>query len=640
MTAATASQAPARPPAAKEARLPRIALVGCPNTGKTTLFNALTGLRAKTGNYPGVTVDRREGTARVPGGAVCVIDLPGLYSLHAISEDEAVTVRVLRGELLGRPPDAVVIVADATTLERSLPVIAEVLQVGLPACVALTMVDELKARGGELDLFQLQRALGVPVVGVVGNRGIGLDDLRARMAECARWPAARNLPPDDTEARFRWADALLRRCARARPAESRLTRRLDAVLLHPVAGPLVFLAFIAVFFQAIFTWAQPAMDFMSGWMDQAAAGLAALLPAGVLSGLLADGIVRGVGSVIAFLPQIALLFLVIFFLEACGYMARAAFVVDRLMGVVGLEGRCFIALLSSYACAVPGILATRTIPSPRDRLATILAAPFMTCSARLPVYALLIAAFIPSERVLGPFTWQGLTLFGLYFLGSASAFLIAAVLKRGVLRGAALPFYLELPPYRFPSPRVVLLQVWRRLALFLRRAGTIILAVSVLLWFLLHFPQRLAPAGATPAQQQQHVIENSYGAHLGRTVEPLFRPLGFDWRVCVGLIGAQAAREVMVTTMAQVYATPIEDEAHAASLAQTLATPDPETGRPPLDRAAALALLVYFVYSLQCISTLVVMRRETGGWKWPAVAFTYSFVLAWVAAFATYRIAS
>ena len=618
----------------------RVALVGCPNSGKTTLFNALTGLRAKTGNYPGVTVDRREGLARVPGGSVRVIDLPGLYSLHTISEDEAVTVRVLRGELLGQPPDALVIVADATTLERSLPVIAEFLQLGLPTCLALTMIDELKARGGDTDLHRLQRVLGVPVVGVVGHRGIGLAALRARLAECARWPQASDLPPDDRAARCRWADQVLQRCARRAPAPSALTRRLDAVLLHPLLGPLIFLAFIALFFQAIFTWAQPAMDFLSGLLDAAADGLLTALPPGVLASLLADGVVRGVGAVVAFLPQIVLLFLVIFFLEACGYLARAAFVIDRVMGLVGLEGRCFIALLSSYACAVPGILAARTIPSPRDRLATILAAPFMTCSARLPVYALLIGAFIPGARVFGPFTAQGLTLLGLYFLGSASALLAAAVLKRGVLRGATLPFYLELPPYRFPSLRVVLVQVWRRVLLFLRRAGTIILAVAVLLWALLNFPRADAAPAATPQEQRRQTIEHSYGAQLGRALEPLFAPLGFDWRVCVGLIGAQAAREVMVTTMAQVYAAEAADADDSAPLARVLTTPDPRTGTPPLSRAAALALMAYFVYSLQCVSTLAVMRRETGGWKWPAAAFTYSFALAWLAGWITYRLAA
>jgi ferrous iron transport protein B len=619
--------------------LPRIAIAGSPNSGKTTLFNALTGLHMKTGNYAGVTVDRREATIGVPGGDVVLIDLPGTYSLHSISEDEAVAVRVLKGELGGGKPDAVVIVADVTSLDRTLAMIAEILHLGLPTLLCLTMIDELKARGGDVDVLRLQRELGVPVIGVVGNKGLGIDDLRAKLGESASWTRATELPGPSTEERFAWADALLARCVRARPEPSRLTRRLDAVLLHPVAGPLIFLSFVTVFFQLIFTWAAPAMDFLSGTMD----GLADLIlrhgPDTLLTHLVADGVVRGVGAVIVFLPQILLLFAVIFLLEACGYMARAAFVIDRLMGWVGLEGRCFIALLSSFACAVPGILATRTIPSPRDRLATILVAPLTTCSARLPVYALLIAAFIPDEKVLGPFTWQGLTLLGLYLAGGVAALLFAAVFKRGLLRGKTLPFYLELPPYRFPSLKSVAVQVARRGQIFLKRAGTVILAASIILWALLNFPRTAAPEGATEAEAQAHVLENSYAARAGKALEPVFDPLGFDWRVNVGLIGSMAAREVMVSTLAQVYAYSGDAEEDVEGLGGVLASKDPETGRAPLTRASALALLAWFVFALQCVSTLAVMRRETGGWGWPAFAFAYMLVAAWIAGFATYRLA-
>jgi ferrous iron transport protein B len=633
----SAGGAAAALPAAPE--WPRIAVAGSPNSGKTTLFNALTGLRMKTGNYAGVTVDRREGAVDTPGGRVTLVDLPGTYSLHAISEDEAVAVRVLRGELDGGAPDAVVIVADVTTLDRSLPMVAEVLHLGLPALLCLTMIDELKARGGELDVPLLGRELGIPVVGVVGNRGIGVEDLRARLAEPSKWTRAKLLPGSSTQERFEWADALLARCTRTRPAQSRLTRRLDSVLLHPVLGPLAFLTLVSAFFQLIFTWAAPAMDFLSGVMDALADFVLSALPASLLTQLLADGIIRGVGAVIVFLPQILLLFTVLFLLEACGYMARAAFVVDRLMGWVGLEGRCFIALLSSYACAVPGILATRTIPSPRDRLATILVAPLTTCSARLPVYALLIAAFIPAEPVLGPFTWQGLTLLGLYLAGGLAALAFAALFKRGLLRGATLPFYLELPPYRFPSLKSVGVQVLRRALMFLKRAGTVILGVSVMLWALLSFPQRTPAPGATAAQARQQVIEGSLAASMGRAVEPLFAPLGFDWRITVGLIGSLAAREVVVSTLAQIYAHSAAEE-DRGSLGAMLTAPDRTTGRPPLTRPAALALLAFFVFALQCTSTLAVMRRETGGWKWPAFAFTYMSIAAWLAGWMTHVVAT
>ncbi|KAA3611617.1 MAG: ferrous iron transporter B [Planctomycetota bacterium] len=617
---------------------PTVALVGSPNSGKTTLFNALTGLRAKTGNYPGVTVDRKVGIAKTPAGLVRVVDLPGTYSLHAISQDESVAVQILKGEMVGEEkPDGVLVVADATTLDRSLPFIAEVLHLGLPSCLVLTMIDELKARGGDIDLARLGGELGIPIVGIVGNRGIGIDDLRARIADLAQWSEPRNLPQEDTESRFAWADGILQRVTRSRPRSSRLTQALDRILLHPILGPLVFLAFLAAFFQSIFSYAAPAMDFMAGLMDQSADWLLANLPAGMLTDLLADGIVRGVGAVLVFIPQIALLFAVIIFMESCGYLARGAFVVDRLLGWAGLEGRCFISLLSSYACAVPGILATRSIPSPRDRLATILAAPFTTCSARLPVYALLVGTFISREKVLGPFTWQGMTLMGLYFLGGFTALLSAALFKKGMLRGATLPFYLELPPYRFPSLKLVTVQVLRRIKLFLRRAGTVILGASVLLWILLNFPQPEEVDGRAP--EPQTVLESSYAAQAGQALEPLFAPMGFDWRINVGLLGSLAAREVLVSTMAQVYAYEGGEE-DAEGFGKMLRARNPETGEPRLKRASAMALLVFFVFALQCISTLAVIRRETNSWRWPAFAFTYSFAIAWLGAWWTYLLLS
>ena len=630
-------------PATPARRPERIAILGAPNSGKTTLFNALTGHRAKAGNYPGVTVDRREGDLRqrFGGGDVRLIDLPGVYSLDPQSEDESVAVSVLRGDFDEPPPDGVVVAVDATTIERGLPLLAEAAALGLPVCVALTMIDELKARRGDIDVKDLERQLGVPVLGVVGNRGLGIDDLGALLASPWDWTAeaslARGAEAKTPEERFAWADEVLGACRREAPRPGLWTRRLDRALLHPVVGLAVFLTFVAFFFQAIFTWATPAMDFLSGMMDGLADRVLAALPDTALTRLAADGVIRGVGAVIVFLPQIVLLFTVILFLEACGYMARAAFVVDRAMGWVGLEGRCFIALLSSYACAVPGIMATRTIPSPRDRLTTILVAPFATCSARLPVYILLIAAFVPADPVLGPFTWQGLTLTGLYFLGTGAALLSAAVFKRGLLRGATLPFYLELPPYRLPRPSDVALGVWDRAKLFLRRAGTIILAASVVLWFLLNLPRRPADPELSPVENQRAVLEGSYAASAGRLLEPVFAPMDFDWRINVGLVASQAAREVMVATLAQIYAHEGED---GEGLGVLLAGAG-EGGAPPLlSRASALALLVYFAFAMQCMSTLAVIRRETGGWRWPAFTFAYMNGLAWLGAWLTFVVAS
>jgi len=616
-----------------------LALVGSPNSGKTTLFNALTGLSGKTGNYPGVTVDRRLGHFHLGDKEIHLSDLPGSYSLHAISEDEAVTAKVLRGDMDGGiVPDGIVFIADATTLERSLPMLADVLHIGRPTLLVLTMVDELNARGGDLDLFKLQAKLGIPIVGVVGNKGLGVADLRSRLPEFALWARATNLPARETEARFQWADLVLEAVTRHPLSDSQMTRRIDRILLHPVIGIVVFMAFLALFFQAIFSWAAPAMDLFSGWMDHAADWVLANLPASLATDLLADGIIRGVGAVIVFVPQIALLFAMIFFFEASGYMARAAFVVDRVMGWAGLEGRCFISLLSSYACAVPGIMATRTIPSPRDRLATILVAPFATCSARLPVYAILISAFIPNTSVWGPFTLQGLTLMSLYVLGGVSAVVFAALFKRSMLRGASLPFYLELPPYRFPSLRSIGLQVFRRVRVFLKDAGSVILIGSIILWFLLNFPRHQSPADASPAAAHKAQIEQSYAAGIGHAMEPIFEPLGFDWRINVGLVGSFAARELMISTLAQVYA--YEDtDGDFAGLSDLLTRPDPETGEPPMTFASAVALLLFFVYALLCLSTVAVVRRETNSWKWPIFMLAYMGAMAWVAGFIGYNLA-
>jgi ferrous iron transport protein B len=612
----------------------RLGLIGSPNSGKTTLFNALTGLRARVGNYPGVTVERREGEVASDEGPVRVIDLPGTYSLTPLSEDEAVVTHVLEGRIADvPPPDGLVLTVDATSLERGLVLVAEVLRLERPVLLILTMMDELAARGGHIDVPKLSDALGVPVLGVVGHRGLGVREVRKLLPHPERWSRPPLLPPAEPRERDGWLASVLARVLTERPGPSRLTEAVDRVVLHPVAGSLLFGAVMVTFFQLIFAWATPAMDAIDAGMTQAGEGLRGALPAGLARDFLVDGVVAGVGSVVVFLPQILLLFTMLHLLENLGYMARAAFVVDRVMGRVGLEGRAFVALLSSYACAVPGIMATRTIPSPRQRLVTILVSPLMTCSARLPVYALLIGAFVPPATVWGFLGVQGLVLLGLYVLGGVAALGAAALLSRSVGRGDALPFYLELPPYRVPPLRLVASQVWEAAWAFLRRAGTIILAVSIVLWFLLTFPRIETPPGPEGARL---ALEASAAGRLGHALEPVIEPLGFDWKIGVGLVASLAAREVIVSTLAQVYAA---SESDTGSLREALRKDvDPRTGEPVFTPATVASLLVFFVFALQCMSTLATMRRETNSWRWPAFAFGYLLVLAWGASFLTHRI--
>jgi ferrous iron transport protein B len=612
----------------------RLGLIGSPNSGKTTLFNALTGLRARVGNYPGVTVERREGDVASNGERVRVIDLPGTYSLAPLSEDEAVVRRVLDGSIAEvPPPDGLVLTVDATSLERGLVFVAEVLRLERPVCLVLTMMDELAARGGRIDVAKLADALGVPVVGVVGHRGLGLAELRKLLPHPERWTRPPLLPPEDPHGRDEWLASVLARVVSERPGPSRHTEAIDRVVLHPVAGTLLFGAVMVTFFQLIFAWATPAMDAIDAGVSQAGESLRTALPAGLATDFVVDGLVAGVGSVVVFLPQIVLLFTMLHLLEDLGYMARAAFVVDRAMGRIGLEGRAFVALLSSYACAVPGIMATRTVPSPRQRLVTILVSPLMTCSARLPVYALLIGAFVPPTTVGGFLGLQGLALLGLYVLGGCAALGAAAVLSRSLGRGDTLPFYLELPPYRVPPLRLVASQVWGAAWAFLRRAGTIILAASIVLWFLLHFPRVEAPPGP---EGTRLALEASAAGRIGHALEPVIEPLGFDWKIGVGLVASLAAREVIVSTLAQVYAASEGDSGGLrAALREDV---DPRTGKPVFTPATVAALLVFFVFALQCTSTLATMRRETNSWRWPAFAFGYLLALAWGASFLTHRI--
>lgn len=634
---------PASPEATGDLRL---ALVGSPNSGKTTLFNALTGLRARTGNYPGVTVARYEGTTRAAGRDLVIEDLPGTYSLAPISPDEQIVADVLdpaEGSLT--TPDGVLVTLDATTLRRSLGLLAQVLGRGLPTAVVLTFRDQLARRGGTVDATALQRALGVPVVGVSGGARDDLPALRRLLGNPARWSRPVVAPPRDPAAVRVWADSVLAAGGYRVPQADRRTRRLDAVLLHPVGGTVVFFATMFLFFQIIFTLAAPLQDAVEAVFARIGEVVTEHLTDPLVGGFVGQALIGGVGSVLVFLPQIALLFLMITLLEGSGYLSRAAFLMDRVMAKAGLEGRAFVALLSSLACAIPGIMATRSLPSARDRFATMMAAPLMTCSARLTVYVLLVGLLAhPGDR-LGPFSAQGMVMFALYLLGALSAMAAAWFFSRlGGRRQSMLPFSMEMPPYRLPHPRSVALAVWEAAKGFLRKVGRVILLTTVILWALLNLPLHSAAAmreagvdTSDRAAMSTFVIDNSLAAGIGRLVEPVFAPLGFDWRVNVGVIASLSAREVFVATLGQVATAENPDEP-AQAVARMTVTDGPDRGRPLFTPATTAALLVFFVYALQCMSTIGVMRRETGGWRWPMIAFGYMFVLAWTMALLTHTV--
>ncbi|MFD3626865.1 ferrous iron transporter B [Streptomyces sp. NPDC058698] len=623
--------------AAPESGAARIALVGAPNSGKTSVFNALTGLSAKTGNYPGVTVSRFVGTVHRGPHRYTVEDLPGTYGLDPVSPDEQITVDVLDG---ADGPDALLITADATTLRRSLGFVAQVLARGLPACVVITFADELARRQGRLDTAALARALGVPVVPVVGHRGHGIADLRERLADWRSWPVPAVPPPTGPDERDAWVRSVLDFAGYRPPTRHEVTRRVDAVLLHPLWGTAVFIAVMVLFFQTVFTLAAP----LQGAVEELFARLSGLVDAHVgnrwLSGLLGDALIGGVGGVLVFVPQIVLLFLLLALLEGVGYMARAAFLMDRVMARAGLEGRAFVALLSAFACAVPGILATRTLPSARDRLATMMAAPLMTCSARLPVYVLLIGLLVDPDDRVGPFGAQGMIMFGLYLLGAVSAMVAAWAFKKfGDRHRPAMPFFMEMPPYRLPAPRAVLVAMWSSARAFLRKCSTVIVATSIVLWMLLNLPLHtdgdLRAAGVAPTDSvavSAYTVDHSYAAGLGRLVAPVFDPLGFDWRVNVGVLSAQGARETFVATLGQV-ASAEDPEQPARALREMTHSDGPRAGEPVFTPPTVAALLVYFVYALQCMATVAVLRRETGTWRWPAIALAYLTALAWLMAY-------
>lgn len=606
---------------------PVVALVGNPNAGKTSLFNALTGARQKVGNYPGVTVERKAGRLPLADGRIAeLIDLPGSYSLEPRSPDEAVTRDAVLGRLAGEKAiDAIVAVVDATNLRNHLRFALELKALGRPMVVALNMIDLAARDGLEIDIDALEAELGLPVVPTVAVRRRGLDELGAALSGVLTGEGAGVLPPaqplTDIAPLQREARRVAKAVTRAVGAPKRWSERIDALALHPSFGPLLLALLLFLIFQAVFAWAEAPM----GWIEQGIAVLqltaeGALAP-GPLRSMLVDGVLAGVGAVIVFLPQILILFFFILLLEQSGYMVRAAFIMDRLMASVGLNGRAFIPLLSSFACAIPGIMATRTIDSPKDRLTTILIAPLMTCSARLPVYAVIIAAFIPAQNVGGLFNLQGLVLTGLYLFGVLGALAAAALLRRTVTRGPSPSFLMEMPKYQWPTLRDVGIGLYQRALAFLVRAGTIILVSTIALWALATWPK-------PPADWDRPALDYSLAGRIGEAIEPLFRPIGFNREIALALVPGMAAREVAVSALGTVYSLQDVDEENTGSLVETL--------RSRWELPTALAFLAWFVFAPQCLSTLAVTKRETGGWRWPIFMFSYLFAAAWVAAGLTY----
>jgi len=617
-----------------EAPLMHVALVGTPNSGKTSLFNALTGSRQKVANYPGVTVERKEGSFVTPlGRQVSLVDLPGTYSLRGRSPDEEITRDMVLGRTAGEAlPDLVLCVADSTNLRLTIRLALELKRTGRPLLLVLNMFDIATRRGVTVDVPKLSEALGIPVVTSIAVRKGGTADLlrltdefAARSETSARQNQWEPLTVSQLRATQREADRIIGATVSLPTRPDTWTARIDAVVLHPVAGLAILLLLLFVMFQAVFAWAQPLMDLLQSGFDAAGQFAQDKLPDGLLQSFLQNGVISGVGNVIVFLPQIVFIFLFILLLEDFGYMARAAFLMDRIMGGAGLHGRAFIPLLSSFACAIPGIMATRVIDNRRDRLTTILIAPLMTCSARIPVYTLIISAFIPNKLIWGWINLQGLVMFGLYATGIVSALGVSFLIKFFMLRDyAPAPFMLELPDYKMPRVRSVAIGVYTRAKAFLQRAGTTIFAMMVLIWFLASFPQ--APVGA-----EGPAINYSLAAIIGKAIAPLLAPIGFNWQIAVALIPGMAAREVAVAALGTVYA--IEGGKEAANqIGQVLAT--------KWSLATALSLLAWYIFAPQCASTLAVIRRETGSSKWMVLTFVYMLVLAYLASLVVYNVAS
>ncbi|WP_428152551.1 ferrous iron transporter B [Brevundimonas sp.] len=614
----------------------RVALVGNPNSGKTALFNALTGAHQKVANYAGVTVERKEGRVLAASGrSMSVLDLPGTYSLRARSPDEEVTRDAVLGRLAGEAvPDVIVAVADATNLRLVLRLILELKAVGRPMVLALNMYDIAQRQGLRIDLEKLRAELGVPIVTTVATRKRGIDELVGEIETAAgpgwvsegeTWTA-----PDAEAIRgaHRRAEQIMRAAVRPPERPDTLTGKIDGVLLHPVAGLVILMTLLFVMFQAVFAWATPAMDAIEAGFGLLGAGVSAIVPDSgsvwpLVQSLIVDGVIAGVGGVLVFLPQIVILFAFIILLEDFGYMARAAFLMDRIMGGAGLHGRAFIPLLSSFACAIPGVMAARVIDAKRDRLTTIMVAPLMTCSARIPVYTLIIGAFIPQQTVWGFANLQGLVMFGLYAAGIVSALVVSFVIRKIFWRGAVEPFMMELPAYKLPDAKNVLFNLWLRAKIFMERAARIILPLMIVVWAASTFPY--PPEGAT-----QPAIDYSFAGMIGHALEPIFAPIGFNWQMVVALVPGMAAREVAVAALGTVYSIADADTA-GSLLGATLAA--------QWSLATGLSFLAWYVFAPQCVATLGVVKRELNSWKWMWVMVVYMFALAYLASLITYRIA-
>ncbi len=630
MTSAPAINQPNASQTDPDAQPIEAALVGAPNCGKTALFNAMTGATQKVGNYSGVTVERKVGVATTPAGRkFALIDLPGTHSLRARSPDEEVTRDVLLGQRPGeRVPDMILAVGDATNLRGALRLVSELKKVGLPIVMILNMIDIARHRGLQIDHVALSEELGIPVIPATAVRRGGLDELWSAvdpMLEAgldAPQPSSWAVPSThDMRVSMREAERLVKTHVIQPPEPDTISAKIDRVVLNPIAGPIILLAVLFVMFQAVFSWAAPFMDAIDWAFSSLGVLVAQVMPEGLVQSFISDGLIAGIGSVIIFLPQILFTFLFILLLEDFGYMARAAFLMDRIMGRAGLNGRAFIPLLSSFACAIPGIMAARVIDNKRDRLTTILVAPLMTCSARIPVYTLIIAAFIPNTKVLGGLNLQGLVMFGLYAAGVFSVLAVAFVARYLFAREErSAPLMLDLPDYKMPIARNIALGLYQRARVFLRRAGTVIFWAMVVIWVLSTFP--MAPEGAT-----EPAINYSFAAMIGKFIAPILHPLGFDWQIAVALVPGMAAREVAVAGLATVYAVGGEN-----GLIHTLAD--------QWSLGTALALLAWYIFAPQCISTLAVIRREAGSAKWMWVAVVYMFALAYLAAFATYQISA